>query len=279
MDKEKNKLPKKETKKKESQSEDLKPTVPVSPPSSGSVRRYGRRMGDVGGESKTVVWMITFTDVMGLLLTFFVMMFAMAEPTPQKWEEVSSSLNDQFSRIYGATFTRGPVEDINLGKIDYDRALDINYLNNILGAVMDGNENLKDARLIRQPGRLIISLPQDLLFQPGDAAITDAGSRAMYALGGTLSRIKNKIQIVGHADPHPVRGGEKAAFESNWDLSLARAASVAGLLNSVGYGQSIDIVGSASGRYEDLSAVQDDAKRLELARRVDIILLNYDGRN
>lgn len=242
-------------------------------------KRYGRRLGDVSaGESRTIVWMITFTDVMGLMLTFFVMMFAMSKPAPQQWEEITSALHNEFNKLYGATFNRGPTDEINIGKINYDRALDINYLTTLLEAITKDSEYLQQARLIKQPGRLIISMPQELLFHPGDAVITDEGARALYALGGTLSRIKNKIQIAGHADPRPVHSGEIAEFGSNWDLSLARAASVAGLLNSVGYDQDIDIVGMASGRYDDLGAIKDEVKRLDLARRVDIVLLDNDGR-
>lgn len=249
-------------------------------PTAAPRRRYGRRMGDSGtGETRPVVWMITFTDVMGLMLTFFVMLFAMAKPAPEKWDEVSSSLMNGFGRIQGPVFERGPVDDINLARIDFDRALDISYLNVLLEQAVNGNEFLKAARLIRQPGRLIVSLPQDLLFPPSDAAVTDKGARALYALGGMLSRIKNRIQIVGHADPRPVQGDGGSKFASNWDLSLARAASVAGVLNSVGYEYDIDIVGLASGRYDDLSGIADEEKRMELARRVDIVLLDHDGRH
>lgn len=250
----------------------------ISPPPRGS-RRYGQRMGDMSGsESRQVIWMITFTDVMGLMLTFFVMLFAMTEPASDQWQDVSSALHNEFNQMRGSPLSRGPSDEINLARIDYDRALDIGYLTALLESVLSENETLRTARLLRQPGKLIISMPQELLFRPGDAAVTEEGSRALYLLGGSLSRIKNKIQISGYADPRPVHKDAEAQYESNWDLSLARAAGVAGVLNSVGYEQNIDILGYGAGRYDDLSAIPDEAVRMNLSRRVDIILLNHDGR-
>jgi len=241
-------------------------------------RRHGRRNDDVDAEGKPVMWMITFTDVMALMLTFFVMLFSMSAPVQEEWEDMTAALFNEFNTLYGASLNRGPVDDINLDRINFDQALDINYLEVLLEAIAGENESLADVQMIKQPGRLILSLPQDLLFKSGDATITDDGARALYALGGTLSRIKNKVQIVGHADPRPVQGGENAIYDSNWDLSMMRAARVAGVMNSVGYERHIDIIGSAGGRYEDLSAIDNEEQRLDLARRVDIILMNHDGR-
>ena len=104
----------------------------------------------------------------------------------------------------------------------------------------------------------------------------DEGRKALYALGGSLSRIKNKIEIVGHADPRAF-STDSGTYMSNWELSLARAANVAAILDSVGYEKNVTIRGDSSGRYEDLYGVADDATRLELSRRVDIIVLDHDG--
>jgi chemotaxis protein MotB len=242
-------------------------------------RRWHRRLEDVGSEedAKVAIWMITFTDVMGLMLTFFVMLFALSEPEEQTWAEASSALNSEFNRYQGQTFTPGPVEALNLDRIDFDRALDIPYLEGLMEVILSENPLLKDARIIKQPGELIISMPQDLLFDPADAEIKENGIRALYALGGSLTRIKNKIEIIGHADPRAMTG-ENPRYSSNWELSLARAANVAGVLNSVGYERDIDIKGLSSGRYHDLQGIGDEEARLELARRVDIIIKNHDGR-
>lgn len=242
----------------------------------GPAPRRSRRRGDIRGtEESAFAWVLTFTDVMGLMLTFFVLLFSMTETSKQQWQEMTSSMQSEFNRHYGAAQNRGPVETINLNKIDFDQALDIPYLNVLLESVLSESKNLQNVTLTRHRGELILSLPQDLLFDPGSAEIKGEGSRALYELGETLARIQNKIEITGHADPRPLEGG--TGYDSNWDLSLARAATVAGVLERVGYRKDVGIRGDSSGRYEDLEDIKDEQRRLDLARRVDIVLLNHDG--
>jgi len=250
-----------------------------SPARSFSRRRYGRRMGDVNSQqSGPPIWLITFTDTIALMLTFFVMLFAMSTPAEKEWSEITAALFSQLNKFYGPSFNRGPVDALSLQRVDFDRALDISYLSALMESVTEENENLAGARFIEQPGRLVISLPQDLLFNAGRAEISEEGSRALYGLGGALSRIKNKVEVLGHADPRPLPQGQERAYESNWELSLARAANVAGVLNDVGYEKDINIIGDSSGRYQDLAAVADENLRMDLARRVDIVIYDHDGR-
>lgn len=240
-------------------------------------RRFFRRTGDIREpEESTSIWLISFTDVMALMLTFFVLLFSMTEPAQKDWSEITAALNSEFNKFYGAAYNRGPQEALNLNRINFNQALNISYLNVLLQNVMEDSEILKQVKLIPQPGHLVISLPRDLLFDAGSATVRDEGRRALYALGGSLARIKNRIEVTGHADPRVNAGGE-GGFESNWELSLARAMNVAAILESVGYERSIAARGYSSGRYEDLSSMGDEQARLDLARRVDIIVLDHDG--
>lgn len=237
-------------------------------------RRSGRRAGDAGASH---TWLVSFTDVMALMLTFFVLLFAMSKPEAESWSDVSTALQREFNRFYGAALNRGTQDTLDPNRINFDRALNITYLKALIEAVVNENSALSVVTLIPQGDHLIVSLPQDLLFARGDTNVTEAGARAIYALGGTLSRIKNKVEVIGHTDPTAIQG-DGEGFSNNWELSLARAASVAGLLRSVGYEQDITIRGLSSGRYEDLTGVVDDPQlRNELARRVDVIIMNHDG--
>jgi len=240
------------------------------------LRRRRRRAGHQTGSSSHL-WLLSFTDVMALMLTFFVLLFAMSKPRTQDWSDVTSSLHQELNRFYGALGNKGPEDTISLGKINFNRALDINYLRVVIESMVKEDRALDAVTFTVQPDRLILSLPQDFLFDTGKTNIKESGSRAIYALGGTLSRIKNRIEIIGHADPRPVQGSA-GPYDNNWELSLARAASVAGLLESVGYKRDIAIRGLSSGRYQDLAGiVKNEAERLGISRRVDIVILDNDG--
>lgn len=237
-------------------------------------RRYGRRKDDHNeGESK--IWMVTFTDIMGLMLTFFVMLYAMASPRQEEWENLTNTIQSNFNKYYGQAQQRGFQESLSIDKIDYSRALDLNYLRALIGALIQREKGLGAVALINQRGSLILSLPQDLLFNPGQATVKPEGARALYAVAEMLSRIKNRVEIVGHTDPRPISNEE---FPTNWDLSLARAARVAAVLQDVGYTQSVIIRGQAAGRYADLPQDLSEDLKLGISRRVDIVIMEDDGK-
>lgn len=240
--------------------------------------KTGRRAGDIRETEKgSAIWLISFTDVMALMLTFFVMLFAMSEPEKEQWTDIMTALKSELNSYYGPAFSQGPQETINLDKIKLDRALDIGYLNLLIKSIVGESEYLSDAVINRQRDHLVISLPQNLLFRTGDAEPVDEGLRALYALGGALSRIKNKIEIIGHADPRPV-GDRNEDFDSNWELSLARALNVAAVLENVGYDKDIIVRGLSDGRYQDIGNQADEQTKLAISRRVDIVIMNHDGR-
>lgn len=241
-------------------------------------RAYGRRSGDIHAvERNSAIWLISFTDVMALMLTFFVMLFAMSNPEKEQWTDVMTALRSELNSYYGPAFSQGPQETINLDKIKLDRALDIGYLTLLIQSIVSESEYLDDAVINRQRDQLVISLPQNLLFRSGEAEPVDEGLRALYALGGALTRIKNRIEIIGHADPRPV-GARNEKFANNWELSLARALNVAAVLENVGYDKDIIVRGLSDGRYQDIGNQVDEETKLAISRRVDIVIMNHDGR-
>ena len=235
-------------------------------------RRYhNRRAGDRGGNS---LWLLSFTDVMALMLTFFVLLFSMSHPQKEKWEKFKEEVHENFNKFKGRPLNHGTEDNINIEKVNFSKALSLRYLEAVIGNVMEEEPSLRRIKMIPADKSLIISLPQNLLFDIGEAQVQEKGTRALYILAGTLSRVKNRIEVVGHTDPRPVTGGD---FESNWELSLARAANVAAVLENVGYRRSVTIRGHASARYYDLPNSMSEQERLDLSRRVDIVIMEDDG--
>lgn len=240
-------------------------------------RRYGRRMGDAGSEYQASnIWIVSFTDIMALMLTFFVLLYSMSAPETETWKEMTAALQKEFNRHMGAAHNRGPQDTIDISRIDYNRALDLNYLSAIIGKMTEDNEALGALRMQQVSGRLVLSLPQDLVFEAGKADVSGAGADALYALGGKLSRIRNRIEIIGHADP---RGfdGEAGEFSSNWDLSLARSLNAAAALRKVGYSRPLTVRGLGSALYDDLPQELSEGVRMDMARRVDFVISDDDG--
>jgi flagellar motor protein MotB len=80
----------------------------------------------------------------------------------------------------------------------------------------------------REPRGLVISLPQAILFAPGDDRISGSASPTIDKIGTVLTAIPNRVVLVGHADSIPIHNRR---FRNNWELSAARGVSLLGLLS------------------------------------------------
>ena len=221
------------------------------------------------------LWLITFTDIMALMLTFFVLLYAMSVPQEEKWEEISTALSSKFTNLYVKPFNTGSQDVISIDKISKSQALDLGYLQTLVKKLLKAR-NIENVVIFQNGKRLVISLPSELLFKSGRADINFEGKKVLFQLGGALSRVKNRIEIAGHTDPVPITKG-KSPYKNNWELSLARSAAVAAVLKEVGYSREIAIRGLSSARFDEMSSDVPEKQRRDMSRRVDIILMNDSG--
>lgn len=227
-------------------------------------------------EDRVPLWLITFTDIMALMLTFFVLLYSMSAPDQEQWEKMTDAISEGFSKFYSPENYSGPQDTIEIEKIGMSQALNLDYLKSVVTQAMAEDEKLARLVIIPQRDRLIISLPHDLLFEVGKAEVSVEGKQVLFSLSSLLERIRNRMEVIGHADPQPIQdpAGE---FASNWELSLARAANVAAVLESVGYSRPITVRGLSSARYDELKGDFPEQELLAYARRVDIVIMKDDG--
>ena len=234
----------------------------------------GRRDDD--SEGSTSLWLITFTDIMALMLTFFVLLYSMSAPEEEQWDSVTKGITNQITKTYSAPQSAGQQREINISKIDFSKAQSLQYLNSVLGNAIEKDEALKNITLIQQEDSLIVSIPEDLLFDSGQTDVSTNGKQVLYALGNSLARIRNRVEVIGHTDPRPVQNTSNI-YASNWELSLARAAGVSAILENAGYNRTVIVRGLSSSRYDDLPEDMSEEERLSYARRVDIEIMPDDG--
>lgn len=87
-------------------------------------------------------------------------------------------------------------------------------------------------RVATRNGRLVIQLPNDVLFDSGQTAVKPAGSEALAQLAKVLVTVRDRsFQVAGHTDNVPI---QTARFRSNWELSTSRAVEVVHFLVSQG---------------------------------------------
>jgi type VI secretion system protein ImpK len=78
-----------------------------------------------------------------------------------------------------------------------------------------------------RPDRSVVTILGDGLFKPGEASVDAAEQGLLLSIGDALARVPGRVEVIGHTDNVPIR---TFRFPSNWELSKARAESVARIL-------------------------------------------------
>jgi chemotaxis protein MotB len=117
-------------------------------------------------------------------------------------------------------------------------------------------------------GKVYVSLQENLLFPSGSAVVNPKGKEALAKLAEVLNINPDiTVDIEGHTDSIPIRG----KYQDNWDLSLARAASIVRIL-TIDYKVNPErVIASGHSQYEPVQT-NSSAEGRALNRRTDIIL-------
>lgn len=118
-------------------------------------------------------------------------------------------------------------------------------------------------------GRMVIQLPQDILFPSGSATLSAEGVRTLRQVGAVLAGLEGRsFQVEGHTDNVPI---STERFPSNWELSSARALSVVRILIDAGVAPE-RLSGAGYGEHHPV-APNDDREGRRLNRRIEIVML------
>lgn len=223
-------------------------------------------------DETSVGWILIFTDMVALLLSFFVMLFSMSAVPVNEWETTIDILEEALNLT--SEEEKDPTEDYNISSVLLERArTNVNYLLPIIEPKIKQDEIIKDSPIILLDDRIVISLSGDLLFASGKAELTEKGRKALFNLGGVLRNIRNTIGVYGYSEDEKF---DRDKYSSDWELSLARAVSVANELKRAGYMEEILSFGYGGARSFRLANVSKD-RRQSLSRRVDIVIMSIRG--
>lgn len=211
-------------------------------------------------------WLVTFTDLVALMLTFFVMLFSMSSVKIDRFKEMTDALSQTLNPSRAVT-VKIPTAQYNISTAFRRRAINLDYLHAVLGQKVTENPVLQASRLTQMEDRLVISLPGGLLFAADGAELTDRARQSLFELGGVLRQIENQLGVDAFVPPAPARG----RYESTWELSLARAIAVANELTRSGYRDEIVVYGYGDSRAAMIAETAPE-QAARLSRRVDIVI-------
>lgn len=123
-------------------------------------------------------------------------------------------------------------------------------------------------KVVTREGRMLIALPDDVLFDSGKAEVKAAGQEALSKIAQVLATIPDRRFVVaGHTDNVPIHS---ARYRSNWDLSAARAIEVTLFLIAKGMKPQV-LAAAGFGEFDPVSA-NDTPEHRSQNRRIEIVL-------
>ena len=118
-------------------------------------------------------------------------------------------------------------------------------------------------------GRIVINLPNNVLFNSGSANLNSEGKEALAQIGDVLKQFSDRrFQIEGHSDNVPIKS---ARFPSNWELSTTRALAVVHLLTEMGVTPE-NVSAAGFGEFRPRADNETEEGR-QLNRRIEIVML------
>ncbi len=165
-------------------------------------------------------WMATFSDMVTLLLAFFVMIVAMSEVEVKKFEEALSYFSGGTGPMNHRAVT--PSSSMTPEEIRKEKSKAEQY-EKLLQYLKDNN--LEDVVTVHLTERgLHVIITDSVMFNSGEAILIEPSRTLLSRLSGILSTGDiGAVLVEGHTDDRPIR---TARFPSNWELSAARATSV-----------------------------------------------------
>ncbi|WP_412061179.1 flagellar motor protein MotB [Rubrivirga sp. IMCC45206] len=168
-------------------------------------------------EPSAPFWMATFSDMMTLLLAFFVMLVAMSSVEVKKFEEALS----YFTGRTGVMQEEGLAPGIIGIAAEKDTRADADAFEQISRRVEEEGLGAAVELALSERG-IRVTFVDSIGFAPGSAALDGPATTvlAVVAAGATVAR---GVEVEGHTDNVPIAS---AVYPSNWELSAARAAAV-----------------------------------------------------
>ena len=219
-------------------------------------------------------WMITFADLVMLLLTFFVLLLTMSSMDTKKLRDLMTHFREstgvlEFSgagQVYklGAFVNKYNSTDSLLVVDQKDFLTKIKLVSNLTNILKDLSNNIT---LSDDERGIALSFHGNILFEPGKTTLRKEAYPVLDVIAEAIEECPNDVLIMGHSDNTPIKD---EVYGSNWELSTYRGISVLNyFVNKKGLSPSrFSVGGSGSSRplYPNINQ-----KNRSLNRRVEII--------
>ena len=240
-------------------------------------------------------WMTTYSDLVTLLLTFFILLFSMASVDSKKFEQVAQSLRSAFmNNSNGEIYNNNNGKDV-ISIFDENMPTDsdsgeMNDGDGTGGGISDSDSKKKEEAIeefkeevktliskleideyvsvIEGKASIILRVNSVILFDVGKADIKESGKETIKKVGELMRQLDTNIAIQGHTDNVPIKTG---IFPTNWELSTKRATNVVIFLVNECTINPTKLTATGNGEFRPIASNDTEVNR-QKNRRIDIII-------
>ncbi|WP_322923942.1 flagellar motor protein MotB [Paenibacillus campi] len=263
--------------------------------------RYSRRSSKPTGHDHKDRWLITYADLITLLLIFFIVMYSVSQIDSDKYKVLTESLQLTFQNPHsnsilnggkGVTGTAGQSTSeggqsgqqgqtgqqngqgqealTNREQAFREQERELTNLMKVIQNYVQTNNLQGQVTVVDKPQGISITLSDQFLFDEGKAELKPGSLGTLARLASLFQSINTTISIEGHTDNLPIVHASR--YQDNWELSGARALSV------LRYFIDVKKINQAKFQYAGYGATRPTADNSTPAgrqknRRVEIIVL------
>ena len=215
-------------------------------------------------------WIVTFADLMSLLLTFFVLLLSFSSTQMAKFEAVAGSLKNALGMrseldLSDQAERRELIERLENQRSEQDPATAPDLEQELSKLLTELGGHGRGIAALTGEG-IVLNISGDLMFASGEATLSPEAIQVLDRISNYVLQSDRPLDVVGHTDNVPI---STPLFPSNWELSAARAGSAVRYLVDRGVdAQRMRAIGRASTRPVDSNS---SAEGRSLNRRVEFI--------
>src|SRR5438270_2447391 len=230
-----------------------------------------------GGHENAEGWLLTYADLITLLMVFFVVLYSMSSADSSKWKQISAALQQAFnvdvlqgqaatSIDSSAAAPAPPIDNL----INDSEVPQVARLQNKIQAVLDGASQAPDVTVGVDREGVVIRLSGSYLFDSGRAELKPNSLAVLDTVAAEIRPLTNDVRVDGHTDSTPI---ESPRYPTNWELSAARALAVTRYFTETDGIRADRLMAAGFGEFRPIAS-NDTREGRALNRRVEIHLLS-----
>jgi chemotaxis protein MotB len=215
-------------------------------------------------------WLLTYADMITLLLVLFIVLFALSKINQAKYRQFQQSVSHE--KLVGTSVVHGTTATASRGPKPLSAAATTARLRQIEQALSHAlalKGLLGDVTITIDASGLVEGLVADSTFFVTDSAqLSPLGEEIVDTSGHVLDTYPNNVDVAGYTDDQQITGGP---FANNWALSAARSSTVVERLTTIDAVNPDRVVAIGYGQYHPVVPNSSPAAEAE-NRRVNIVV-------